>query len=214
MLVVDSSSLACPSCRIADLIKKTMNSLPIGGECPWQIEAPHGFDYGDLMELRFRVAERHDHALTRKVVDDAFRSEDVATFLDALRAAGCILGEWLAEDSSGPVAHIVFSRVWVEQQDGNRLPAAILTPLAVRPDRQRVGTGVRLMDYALKSLETRGETLFFVLGHPTYYPRAGFRSALAQGVASPWPGNPAFMARGTFVPKGRLVLPAVIADAH
>jgi putative acetyltransferase len=165
------------------------------------------------MELRFRVAERHDHALTRKVVEDAFRSEDVATFLDALRAAGCILGEWLAEDSSGPVGHIVFSRVWVEPQDGNRLPAAILTPLAVRPDRQRVGTGVRLMDYALKSLETRGETLFFVLGHPTYYPRAGFRSALAQDVGSPWPGNPAFMARGTFVPKGRLVLPAVIADA-
>jgi hypothetical protein len=60
---------------------------------------------------------------------DAFRSrgfEDAATFLDALRADGCILGEWLAEDSSGPAGHIVFSRVWLEQRDGNRLNAAML----------------------------------------------------------------------------------------
>jgi predicted N-acetyltransferase YhbS len=89
------------------------------------------------MEIAIRPVERHDYASTRKVVDDAFRPEDVVTFLDALRADGCILREWLAEDSSGPAAHIVFSRVWVEQPDGNRTKAAILTPLAVRPDRQR-----------------------------------------------------------------------------
>ena len=70
------------------------------------------------------------------------------------------------------------------------------------------------MDHALKSLEARGEALFFVLGHPGYYPRAGFRSALAETVTSQWSGNPAFMAKGMFVPKGRLVLPSVIADAH
>jgi putative acetyltransferase len=166
------------------------------------------------MNVRFRAAERHDHASTRQVVDAAFRPEDVVTFLDALRADGCILGEWLAEDSSGPVAHIVFSRVYVEQENGGRSNAAMLTPLAVRPDRQRLGIGGRLMDHALRMLESRGETLFFVIGHPNYYPRAGFRSASAEAVTSPWPGNPAFMVRGRFVPKGRLVLPSVIADAH
>jgi putative acetyltransferase len=40
----------------------------------------------------------------------------------------------------------------------------MLTPLAVRPDRQRLGIGTQLMDHALKSLEARGETLFSVLG--------------------------------------------------
>ena len=90
----------------------------------------------------------------------------------------------------------------------------MLTPLAVRPDRQRLGIGRQLMDHALKSLEARGETLFFVLGHPEYYPRAGFSSTLAETVTSPWPGNPAFMAKGRFVPEGRLVLPSVIAVAH
>jgi predicted N-acetyltransferase YhbS len=103
--------------------------------------------------------------------------------------------------------------VWLEQPDGRRLKAAMLTPLAVRPDRQRRGTGTRLMDHALKELESRGETLFFVLGHPNYYPRVGFCPASA-GIESPWSGNPAFMVRGRIVPAGRLVMPSVIADAH
>ena len=100
------------------------------------------------MDVRFRRVEIRDHASTRQVVDDVFRaqgSEDTAAFLDALRADGCVLGEWLAEDSSGPIGHIAFSRVWLEQPNGDRLSAAMLTPLAVRPDRQRRGIGTQLM---------------------------------------------------------------------
>lgn len=167
-----------------------------------------------MAEISFRLAGPGDHAATRRLVDAAFRPEDVVTFLDALRADGCILGEWVAEDSSGPVGHVVFSRVWVERPDGTRMDAAMLTPLAVRPDRQRNGIGTRLMDHALKTLEKRGETLFFVLGHPEYYPRAGFRSEAAKRLEHPWPGSRAFMARGARVPEGRLVMPAAIADAH
>jgi putative acetyltransferase len=166
------------------------------------------------MKIELRAVEHKDLASTRKLVDDAFKPEDVVTFLDSLRADGCILGEWLAEDASGPLGHIVFSRAWVELPDGERVQAAMLTPLAVRPDRQRVGVGTKLMDFALKTLEARGETLFFVLGHPAYYPRAGFCSVAASRVASRWSGRPSFMARGVFVPEGRLVLPAAIADAH
>ena len=70
------------------------------------------------------------------------------------------------------------------------------------------------MNHSLVALEARGEDLFFVLGHPTYYPRAGFQSAAAERVVSPWQGKAAFMARGTAVPAGRLVLPKVIAEAH
>jgi putative acetyltransferase len=164
------------------------------------------------MDVRFRGVGLDDHASTREVADAAFRPEDVVTFLDALRTDGCVLGEWLAEDSSGPIGLVVFSRVWVEQDDGNQTKAALLTPLAVRPDRQRLGIGTQLMKHALKSLEARCETLFFVLGHPSYYPRVGFESAAAKLVVSPWSDSPAFMARGVTVPPGRLVLPQVIAE--
>jgi predicted N-acetyltransferase YhbS len=100
------------------------------------------------MSVELRAVERQDLASTRKLVDDAFRPADAVTFLDSLRADGCILVEWLAEDSSGPLGHIVFSRAWVEPPNGERAKAAMLTPLAVCPDRQRVGIGSRLMDFA------------------------------------------------------------------
>ena len=165
------------------------------------------------MEIVFRAVDPRDHAATRQVVDAAFQREDVVTFLDALRADGCVLGEWLAEDATGPVGLIAFSRVWLDQRSDHRLPGAMLTPLAVRPDRRRLGIGTRLMVHSLEALEANGETLFFVLGHPSYYPRAGFRSELAERVESLWLRNPAFMARANFVPSGRLILPSVIANA-
>jgi len=165
------------------------------------------------MSLRFRPCSSEDWAATRALVDAAFLPEDVVTFLDALRADGCLLGEWLAEEAGGPIAHIAFSRVFLEAPGGLRRPAAMLTPLSVRPDRQRKGVGGALMAHALRALEAKGETLFFVLGHPEYYPRAGFRSAPDDAVASPWPQNPAFMMRGAAA-AGRLILPAAIADAH
>jgi predicted N-acetyltransferase YhbS/predicted kinase len=170
---------------------------------------------GHAMEIiKLRPVERRDQASTRNLVDAAFNPEDVASFLDALRRDGCLLGEWLAEDSTGPLAFIAFSRVHVEKPGSERVAAAMLTPLAVRPDRQRSGIGTRLMHHAIHELEQRGETLFFVLGHPQYYPRAGFHSAATGRVIAPWSGNPAFMARGASAPEGRLVLPAAIAKAH
>jgi putative acetyltransferase len=112
------------------------------------------------MSLTLRPAELRDHASTRQVVYDAFRPEDVVTFLDALRAEGCILGEWLAEEECEPLGHIVFSRVWVERLDGVRQEAAMLTPLAVRRDRQREGVGLKLMNHSLAALESRSIGIF------------------------------------------------------
>ena len=84
-------------------------------------------------DLSFREAGPADHAVTRQLVDEAFRPEDVVTFLDDLRADTCVLGEWVAEAAGEPVGHVAFSRVWVEQLGGTRVAAGILTPLAVRP---------------------------------------------------------------------------------
>ena len=52
-----------------------------------------------------------------------------------------------------------------------------------------------------------------MLGHPDFYRRFGFRTVAADEIAGPWTGKPSFMVRGRQVPRGRLVLPAVIANA-
>lgn len=167
-----------------------------------------------MPECHFRKAVEADRPAITRIVDAAFRPEDVVTFLNALREDGCIIGEWVAETGGGIVAHIAFSRVWIETADNYRSPAAMLTPLAVHPDRQNRGIGTTLMDHAIRALETAGEDLFIVLGHPDYYPRAGFSAETVGDLKNPWQGNPAFMARGSVPPGGTLVLPPPIANAH
>ena len=107
----------------------------------------------------------------------------------------------------------MFSRVWIETEAGTRLPAAMLTPLAVDPEVQRTGIGTRLVRLAMDELQSRGERMFFVLGHPKYYPRFGFSREKARSIESPWQQSPGFMAAGEAVSAGRLVLPRAIADA-
>ena len=165
------------------------------------------------MTVTMRLMRSDEREATRKLVDAAFRPEDVVSFLDALRDDSSILDEWVAEDESGVIGHVVFSRRWIEQPTGERLPSAMLTPLAIHPDYQNRGVGTALMNHALATLEKRGETLFLVLGHPDYYPRAGFSADKAAAIESPWQGNPAFMARTAITPKGKLILPQFIIDS-
>ena len=166
------------------------------------------------MALQFRLVDPSDRAVTREIVDAAFTPEDVAGFLDALHTAGCLIGEWLAEDATGVVAHIAFSRAHLETPEGATLPAAFLTPLAVRPERQRQGVGLALTRHALRDLEQRGETLFFVVGHPDYYPKAGFQRVGFRRGGEPLDRLARFMMRCAFAARGLLLAPPVIRDAH
>jgi putative acetyltransferase len=156
-----------------------------------------------------------DHSALRRLVSHAFGTDGPETveYLDDLRADGCIVAEWLVRDRLGPMGHIVYSRVWLEAARGLRKPAVMLTPLCVRPDRQRQGIGLRLISATLAALECCGETLCFVIGHPDYYPRAGF-GVVGADVQSPWRGQPYFMARSGRGCEGRLIVPDVIANAH
>lgn len=123
------------------------------------------------------------------------------------------MGEWIARHGGEIVGHIAFSRVGIVRDDEARLSAALLAPLAVRSDRQREGIGSRLVMHALNALEASGERWFLVVGHPAFYARFGFRTVRAGEIEGPWTGKLSFMVRADAVPRGRLVLPAVIASA-
>ena len=68
--------------------------------------------------------------------------------------------------------------------------------MSVAPGRQRRGIGSAVVREALRRAEERREPLVFVLGHPSYYPRFGFRPAAELGLTPPHPSIPseAFMA--------------------
>lgn len=61
---------------------------------------------------------------------------------------------------------------------GERVPAVTLWVLTVAPGYQRRGVGGRLMDEGHRRARERGCHLSFLLGHDTYYPRAGYRTRM------------------------------------
>ena len=66
----------------------------------------------------------------------------------------------------------------------------ILTPMAVRPDRQRTGVGKQVVRAAIAAADARGEPVVLVEGVPSYYPQFGFRSASELGFERPDPRIP------------------------
>ncbi|SDU09352.1 GNAT family N-acetyltransferase [Desulfobacula phenolica] len=83
------------------------------------------------------------------------------------------------------VGHILYTKVKITQTTKS-VSARILAPLAVLPDFQSKGIGVRLIREGLNLLKDSGVELVFVLGHPGYYPRVGFTPAGVLGYEAPY----------------------------
>jgi putative acetyltransferase len=157
-----------------------------------------------------------DHPVIAEVVRAAFlrHPDEVALFVERIRASEQFIPELalVAEDSSGVIAHVMLS--WVGVEGGARTRILNLTPMSVRPDRQHIGVGSRLIRDALGRAEEIGEPAVFVEGSPGYYPRFGFEQASTLGFISPNPEIPdeAFMVKRLpgYSPDlaGRIVYPA------
>jgi putative acetyltransferase len=158
--------------------------------------------------------ERHeDEAEISRVIDAAFGDRDTSLFAEQIRASPGYVPElaFVTEEEGAIVAHTMLSRVRLAGPD---LDVLILTPMSVRPDRQRQGVGGRLVEAALAAAEELGEPFVLVEGVPSYYPQFGFVSATGLGLERPDPRIPdaAWMVRPlrAYDPslRGRVVYPS------
>ena len=79
------------------------------------------------------------------------------------------------------VGHILFTKVTV----GGKIALA-LAPLSVLPTYQRQGIGLALMAEGHRIAQELGYEYSIVLGHPQYYPKAGYRPASLFGIKAPF----------------------------
>jgi len=124
--------------------------------------------------------------------DLAFGGPAESRLVTALRDDDAAAIELVAIEHTEIVGHILFS-VLAVTVDERPVKALALAPVAVRPDRQRVGIGSALVRAGLVQARSNGWEAVIVLGHPSYYPRFGFSPALARHLAAPFSGD-AFMA--------------------
>ncbi|HEX3743203.1 MAG TPA: N-acetyltransferase [Bryobacteraceae bacterium] len=142
--------------------------------------------------LIVRGEDSHDRIAVRTVNETAFERSDEAGLVDSLRLEGAIILSLVAVIEEQVVGHILFSRMWIDDRDSAHAAVA-LAPMAVLPAFQRQGIGGKLIRSGLDALRGRGERIVIVLGHAHYYPRFGFSTEKARGLASPFPPE-AYMA--------------------
>ncbi|MBA3030150.1 MAG: N-acetyltransferase [Desulfobacterium sp.] len=138
--------------------------------------------------MKIRVATDSDFNDVFLVEKDAFGYDKEANLVKDLLsdASAKPLYSFLAFNNDRAVGHILFTSACIEgSQDGASI--SLLAPLAIIPDFQKQGIGGKLIDYGLQHLKNSGVDFVFVLGHPGYYPRYGFKPAGVQGFEAPYP---------------------------
>jgi len=144
----------------------------------------------------------YEQIVIARVIEQAFRRTDEARLVERLRSEGDAVISLVAAAETELVGHVMLSRMEAPFR------ALALAPAAVIPIRQGTGIGTALIMEALKQATDAGWEGVFVLGHPAFYERFGFRLDLARSFSSPYAG-PHFMglALGRPLPatQGRLV---------
>jgi putative acetyltransferase len=145
--------------------------------------------------VQLRLETAADHEAVGEVTAAAFGQQDEARLVEAIRASAEYVPQLtlVAEEDGRIVGHVMYSYSALEGSDTRLLQ---LSPLSVAPERQNDGIGSALTRESLRLADERAEPLVLVLGHPTYYPRFGFRPASTLGLLAPnpeWPDD-AFMA--------------------
>ena len=127
--------------------------------------------------------ERADDELElAALIDAAFGDTETSEFTAKIRASAGYVPEltFVADDGGELVGFTMLSYV-----NAGERSVLILTPMAVRPDRQRTGVGKQVVQTAIAAAEARQEPVLLVEGVPSYYPQFGFRSASQLGFERP-----------------------------
>jgi predicted N-acetyltransferase YhbS len=135
--------------------------------------------------VEIRTEAQADHQAVFQLNVEAFgRRDDEAKLVERIRNSDGFIPELslVAEIDSKIVGHLLLSKARVEQGRENH-EVIVLAPIAVHPLLQKQGIGSRLMKEGLDRCKKLGFNAVFLIGHPSYYPKFGFKPARALDFA-------------------------------
>ena len=149
-----------------------------------------------------RAATDHDVAGIDALLTAAFGGTEEVALVHALRQAGAMRGEQVIPLGDGVIGYYALSAM------GAPAGWLCLAPVAIAPDWQGRGHGRRLVAQ-LAAWADRAKMPVVVLGQPAFYGRAGFSSAAARHLTSPYPVDHTLLAGvGDKAPAAALRYPA------
>lgn len=134
--------------------------------------------------MLIRTEKTEDYGQVFRLNVEAFGNrDDEARLVERIRLTPQYIPELsvVVEQDGGIVGHILLSKADVVNGDVKH-EAIALAPIAVKPELQRKGIGGALVREGLQRCKRLGYPLVLLIGHPTYYPRFGFRPARPFGL--------------------------------
>jgi predicted N-acetyltransferase YhbS len=137
-----------------------------------------------LSAILIRAERPSDYHSIAQVNALAFGRAGEAALVDALRHRSDFDPDLslVALVAGEIVGHALFVPVTLRLA-GADVSAAVLSPLAVRPDCQQQGIEQRLLAAGHERARQRGCALALLVGHDSYYPRFGYRTHMYGRVA-------------------------------
>ena len=144
------------------------------------------------MNLLLRLEKPEDHYAIEELTRESFWTfwgEDLNIcdehlLVHKLRKVSAFVPELniVAEVDGKLVGHIIYTRSWIESDDGKKHEMLTFGPLSVLPEYQSRGIGRKLMMHSFEKAKEMGFKAVFIYGHPDYYPRVGFKRAAEFGL--------------------------------
>jgi predicted N-acetyltransferase YhbS len=124
-----------------------------------------------------RPETAHDYPAIAEVNARAFGGASEAAIVDLHRHRPAFDPELslVAEAGGAVVGHALFSPRTIRLMDSD-VRAVNLGPIAVLPEQQGRGVGASLIAEGHRVAAAKDYAMSFLVGHPTYYPRFGYRA--------------------------------------
>lgn len=142
------------------------------------------------MEVLIRQEQKEDYEKVYELVRAAFAcaehtNHDEQNLVVRLRNSAAFVPELslVAEATGKIIGHILFTRAVIREETREH-GTLVLAPLAVAPDYQGKGVGGCLIEAGHRVARQLGFGSVLLVGHPTYYPRFGYRSAETFGITT------------------------------
>lgn len=138
------------------------------------------------MNITIRQESPQDYPQVTRVNDLAFGCTDEGILVETIRKNKEFIPELsiVAEKEHEVIGHILFFPIEIGSKDKS-FPSISLAPMSVIPKYQKQGIGGQLIKYGLEQCKKLGFRSVVVVGHPTYYPKFGFKRASAWNIFPP-----------------------------
>ncbi|ASG68375.1 N-acetyltransferase [Francisella halioticida] len=124
------------------------------------------------MNINIRYEQLKDQELVYELIASSFETDDEEKLVRLLHTDHQSLISLVAEVDNAIVGQIILSKMVVKN---NNLNIYGLAPMSVSPKYQDQGIGTKLVEAVIKEAKKNNIDAIFVLGHPSYYPRFGFK---------------------------------------